>query len=689
VKLSIFYFNYFAWFNLLRTPNSTEMNKFLKCLMDCEFLLSFLIQISKSSNVFNNKFNENNNMESKTTTSGKTTTVQNRPTSLNHCKALVPDKIMDYFHDFSTRCENFKAFSSHSFQSRKSKKSSSYYKNLLEIFDKLTKCDQESSTKLLKTLRTFIGKKKFKNMKKLLLGSKEISFEQNCDEIVTCTTTLNNNEVKLKKLRRKSELEILRENILNNLDFSNGKLLRKRKSKKIFYNPFSTLALVCKKSQKLTLTRQNIDKERDENKSREEENNKKYQNHEIFESLERNLSSKPLDIMALNFPLNKFDQLFDETIKEIIFEAQKQDNKPKLSEEKFKNSDIAMTQDSQVCLNFANQSLEQLTNHYRTDVELDFENTSPENDFELPDNTMMVTNLQKFNENSNKILFVDVDQNTEQDEMFGFANEVDSLQFDSCVAPNNQVQVPSLGNTSNCSSISETEVLCSEHLLEEKFTTKLPKFSISFKTFFSSPTTNSLSSILLQNEPCQSSKQSSYLSVGSVRSTENSISYQNVEPENLTSFPQNAAKFLTTSDYRLKVTNRSEINQLRPWLPWNTNKDNKNKKSVEFMLRPECICAAYKCMGSTCTFYTNDLLLFSFHLKMHESNLEQDSLNFKRCAYCAYLTTENRRLIMHLQTIHNDDNYFCMNCFYRNSEEENLANHLKCFHGFPSINSLQ
>lgn len=128
-----------------------------------------------------------------------------------------------------------------------------------------------------------------------------------------------------------------------------------------------------------------------------------------------------------------------------------------------------------------------------------------------------------------------------------------------------------------------------------------------------------------------------------------------------------------SAESRVKVS----IN-LRPWMKAEKLKK-KSEDSASKMLSKEALCSMYKCMASTCSFFTTDKKLFRKHLTLHEQFTSSDKGNFLSCSYCNFVATTSKVLEEHLDKIHVYDRFQCNFCFYRSCANFNVLNH-QLFH---------
>lgn len=94
---------------------------------------------------------------------------------------------------------------------------------------------------------------------------------------------------------------------------------------------------------------------------------------------------------------------------------------------------------------------------------------------------------------------------------------------------------------------------------------------------------------------------------------------------------------------------------LRPWVTEPELKCKKKRSTCEKMLNKYCLAALYKCMGSTCCFFTNDKHLFQIHVELHLKLQTRDFRNCLVCAYCSHLGASIVGLIKHIESEHRFD----------------------------------
>lgn len=116
---------------------------------------------------------------------------------------------------------------------------------------------------------------------------------------------------------------------------------------------------------------------------------------------------------------------------------------------------------------------------------------------------------------------------------------------------------------------------------------------------------------------------------------------------------------------------------LRPWLSKRTLK---NFEQANKMKSLNGLSARFKCMASTCSFYTSNQQVFKQHLAYHEKFTPKDFENFRQCSYCTYEADFVEDLTDHIIDEHAFDRFHCGYCFYRSCHDFNVATHLDQFH---------
>lgn len=117
---------------------------------------------------------------------------------------------------------------------------------------------------------------------------------------------------------------------------------------------------------------------------------------------------------------------------------------------------------------------------------------------------------------------------------------------------------------------------------------------------------------------------------------------------------------------------------LRPWL--SAHPVLKSRQLCKEMLSEICLVAKFKCMATTCSYYTNDEKYFRKHLKAHSQFQPTDKSNFSMCAYCPFLGSGIDSLVVHIKSVHKYDRFQCPYCFYRTVVDFNVLTHMDLFH---------
>uniref|UniRef100_A0A8W7P1G7 C2H2-type domain-containing protein n=1 Tax=Anopheles coluzzii TaxID=1518534 RepID=A0A8W7P1G7_ANOCL len=93
------------------------------------------------------------------------------------------------------------------------------------------------------------------------------------------------------------------------------------------------------------------------------------------------------------------------------------------------------------------------------------------------------------------------------------------------------------------------------------------------------------------------------------------------------------------------------------------------------MLDGESLSNLFKCMGSYCSFNTNDSCDMVVHLAKHD-----DSAGIFTCAYCVMVCDKIIDLIDHIKKDHGQCRFQCGYCFYRSLDAANVLNHQQIYH---------
>jgi hypothetical protein len=94
------------------------------------------------------------------------------------------------------------------------------------------------------------------------------------------------------------------------------------------------------------------------------------------------------------------------------------------------------------------------------------------------------------------------------------------------------------------------------------------------------------------------------------------------------------------------------VDILRPWIEQSKFKSKKNSKACKAMVNKHGLAAFYKCMGSTCCFYTSEKNLFQIHLELHRDHQKEDAANYLMCSYCEHRAKDIPALIVHINMNH-------------------------------------
>ena len=119
---------------------------------------------------------------------------------------------------------------------------------------------------------------------------------------------------------------------------------------------------------------------------------------------------------------------------------------------------------------------------------------------------------------------------------------------------------------------------------------------------------------------------------------------------------------------------------LQPWL--NKRSHNKYAISCHTQLQKNGLRAKYRCMGSTCSFYTSEKGLYRLHLKRHIHNENNNIDTFLYCSNCIYSTNDIDKLVNHVTIVHRFDRYQCPYCFYRSVEKQSCLTHVEKYHRY-------
>ena len=98
------------------------------------------------------------------------------------------------------------------------------------------------------------------------------------------------------------------------------------------------------------------------------------------------------------------------------------------------------------------------------------------------------------------------------------------------------------------------------------------------------------------------------------------------------------------------------------------------------MLQYLALCCTFKCMASTCSFYTSSSDFFFEHLQCHQRLHREDAEYFNCCSYCAFSATDLNNLIGHVLKEHRFNKYQCPYCFFRACVTSHVFTHIDVHH---------
>lgn len=150
---------------------------------------------------------------------------------------------------------------------------------------------------------------------------------------------------------------------------------------------------------------------------------------------------------------------------------------------------------------------------------------------------------------------------------------------------------------------------------------------------------------------------------------------------------------LTHRNVALVTLKKISSAQLIPWIVDEKLLRSNFKYEVCYskMLQPNSLVALFKCMGSQCSFATNNIELFFNHLSKHEIASTDLKENFYRqCSYCLFKSSkELKELPHHINDHHIFDLYQCGHCFFRSCEKETCFQHILKIHSGLSVTIYQ
>lgn len=94
----------------------------------------------------------------------------------------------------------------------------------------------------------------------------------------------------------------------------------------------------------------------------------------------------------------------------------------------------------------------------------------------------------------------------------------------------------------------------------------------------------------------------------------------------------------------------------------------------------QCMLHSYKCMGSNCSFSSDDDKLFLDHLLVHMNTSMEDIGNFLKCSYCLFKGAVAPELVNHLVNYHRADKFTCPRCFFQSVAAMNVQLHFQKYH---------
>ena len=104
-------------------------------------------------------------------------------------------------------------------------------------------------------------------------------------------------------------------------------------------------------------------------------------------------------------------------------------------------------------------------------------------------------------------------------------------------------------------------------------------------------------------------------------------------------------------DKSVLLSSEFTLRKIRPWLKKSDHR--KHLKNCEEMLKNGfCLSSLYKCMGSACSYFTNNSELFIKHLFSHIKHQTNDMNNFLMCSYCEFKERNPKELVEHIKLTH-------------------------------------
>lgn len=95
------------------------------------------------------------------------------------------------------------------------------------------------------------------------------------------------------------------------------------------------------------------------------------------------------------------------------------------------------------------------------------------------------------------------------------------------------------------------------------------------------------------------------------------------------------------------------VDIMRPWIEKSEYKSRKDQiEAIKMINNVHCLASLYKCMGSTCSYFSNDKSLFQKHLELHRDHQKTDSQNYLLCCYCSFRPKSINVLLVHIENAH-------------------------------------
>jgi len=95
------------------------------------------------------------------------------------------------------------------------------------------------------------------------------------------------------------------------------------------------------------------------------------------------------------------------------------------------------------------------------------------------------------------------------------------------------------------------------------------------------------------------------------------------------------------------------VDIMRPWIEKTDFKSQKDQfEAIKMINNVYCLASLYKCMGSSCSYFTNDKSLFEKHLELHRRHQKTDSQNYLLCCYCSFRSKTVNVLPVHIENAH-------------------------------------